>query len=185
MFRSLHYVQASQVQPCWAKQCNKCHTTWKKHETCISLKISGAILRWQNSTTGWKKAKAQKMMKVTSLEPKLEDNSTATTKTKTAIKVFALTSKADGPTIEGGILPSQPVKYTACKETHPLWRWPVLLRKTPTQRGESCCCKQILHFVPKVHHSFRHCPKSRNCTAEGCSSSHNVLLHAAEKVFSL
>ena len=32
-------------------------------------------------------------------------------------------------------------------------------------------------------HTFRQCPQPRNCRAEGCNSSHNTLLHGADKVF--
>ena len=34
-------------------------------------------------------------------------------------------------------------------------------------------------------HMFRKCPKARKCTKPGCESTHNVLLHGAEKVFSV
>ena len=32
-------------------------------------------------------------------------------------------------------------------------------------------------------HSFRTCPRQRKCTIEGCRSTHNTLLHGAERVF--
>ena len=33
-------------------------------------------------------------------------------------------------------------------------------------------------------HTFRQCPQPRKCRAEGCNSSHNTLLHGADRVFS-
>ena len=32
-------------------------------------------------------------------------------------------------------------------------------------------------------HTFRQCPQPRKCQAEGCNSSHNTLLHGADRVF--
>ena len=32
-------------------------------------------------------------------------------------------------------------------------------------------------------HSFRQCPQPRKCTKEGCSSSHDTLLHGADRIF--
>ena len=32
-------------------------------------------------------------------------------------------------------------------------------------------------------HSFRKCPQPRKCTKDGCRSTHNTLLHGAEKIF--
>ena len=32
-------------------------------------------------------------------------------------------------------------------------------------------------------HTFRHCPQPRKCRAKGCNSSHNTLLHGADRVF--
>ena len=64
-------------------------------------------------------AEAHEMIKVTSLKPKSDDNLTTIASTKTALKIFASTSKADAPTIGRSVFPTQPVKYTACKETHP------------------------------------------------------------------
>ena len=83
-----------------------------------------------------RKAEAHEMMKVTSLKPKADENSTAITKTKTAMKVFASTSKADAPTVGRSVLPTQPVRCTACKITQPLWRSFVFRGKTPTQRAK-------------------------------------------------
>ena len=32
-------------------------------------------------------------------------------------------------------------------------------------------------------HMFRQCPNPRKCTKDGCNSSHNTLLHGAERVY--
>ena len=123
------------------------------------------------------------MMKVTSAKTKSKDNSTAITKTKTASKVFASASKADAPTVRRNVLPTQPVKFTACKKTHPLWRCPVFRAKTPTHKAKVVADNKLCVSRLNGQHSFRHCPKPRKCTTEGCSRSHNVSLLGIERVF--
>ena len=40
-----------------------------------------------------------------------------------------------------------------------------------------------MFFCLNDGHSFRQCPQPRKCTKEGCSSSHNTLLHGADRIF--
>ena len=58
------------------------------------------------------------MMKVTSLKPKLDDNSTAITKTETPSPVFD--NKADAPTVGRSVLPRQPVSCIDCQRDRPI-----------------------------------------------------------------
>ena len=129
------------------------------------------------------KAKTHEMMGVTSLKPQSYDNSTTITKTRTALKVFASTSKADESNVGRSALPKPPVKCTARKLTHPLWRWPVFRGKTPTQTAKVVADNKLCFSSPNGQHSFRQCPRPSKRSAEGSSSSHNVFLHGAEKVF--
>ena len=108
---------------------------------------------------------------------------TAITKTKTASKLFASTSKEDEPSVRRSVLPTQPVKCTAREETHPLWRWPVFRGKKTKQRAKVFADNKLCFLWLNGQHSFRQCPKLRKRTVEGCWRSHNVLLHAAEQVF--
>ena len=100
VFRSLHYVQhlpsaavlgqaVPKLQPNlrepWAKH------TFKNKWSCPTLLEFNDWLK--------EKVEAHGMTKITSLKPKSDGNSSAITKKKTALKVFASTSKADTATV--------------------------------------------------------------------------------------
>ena len=97
--------------------------------------------------------------------------------------MLASTSKADAPTVGRSVLPSELGKCTDCKETHPLWRCPVLRRKTRTQKAKAVADNNLCFSCLNRQHFFWKCPKPRKCTAERYSSSHNVLVQGAEKDF--
>ena len=99
------------MQPCRGQAVQKLPPNFKQ---TVKNKWSCPTLSEYNNRLK-EKAVAHEMMKAISLKAKLDDTSTARTKTKTALKVFALTSKADAPTVGGSVLPTQPVKCTACK----------------------------------------------------------------------
>ena len=56
-----------------------------------------------------------------------------------------------------------------------------LIKRRPTAKivAENKHCFSSL----KGNHSFRQCPQPRKCNKDGCNSSHNTLLHGAERVF--
>ena len=56
---------------------------------------------------------------------------------------------------------------------------------TPTQRAQFSAQNKLCFAFLQLDHMFRKCPKARKCTNSGCESTHNVLLHGAEKVFSV
>ena len=70
-----------------------------------------------------------------------------------------------------------------CKDNHPLWRCRVFLDKTPTDRAKIVAGNKLCFSCLKGNHSFRQCPQPRKCNKDGCNSSHNTLLHGAERVF--
>ena len=72
-----------------------------------------------------------------------------------------------------------------CKGKHPLWNCSVFKKKTPTQRAQFSSQNRLCFACLQPDHMFRKCPKSRKCTMPGCESTHNVLLHVAEKTFSV
>ena len=49
--------------------------------------------------------------------------------------------------------------------------------------SESCWREQLCFSCFKGQHSFRICPQPRKCTKDGSGSTHNTLLHGAEKSF--
>ena len=127
------------------------------------------------------KAEAHERMKATSSKAKTDDVTASTvTKTKTGTKVFAATLSNKETT---GTKPRCEKPCVACKESHPLWRCPVFRRKTPTERTKLAAESKLCFSCLNEGHAFRQCPQPRKCTKEGCSSSHNTLLHGSEKIF--
>ena len=57
--------------------------------------------------------------------------------------------------------------------------------KTPTQLTQFSAQNRLCFACFQPDHLFRKCLKARKCTKAGCESTHNVLLHGAEKVFSV
>ena len=55
---------------------------------------------------------------------------------------------------------------------------------TPTQRATLVADNKICFSCLRDKHTFRQCTQPRKCRAEGCISSHNTLLHRADRVFS-
>ena len=57
--------------------------------------------------------------------------------------------------------------------------------KTTTQRAQFSAQNRLCFACFQPDHMFRKSPKARKCTKPSCESTHNVLLHGAEKVFSV
>ena len=55
--------------------------------------------------------------------------------------------------------------------------------KGSTQRAKFVVDNKHYFSCLRDKHTFRQCPQPRRCQAEGCNSSHNTLLHGAERVF--
>ena len=127
------------------------------------------------------KAEAHERMKATSSKPRTEEVSANTvTKTKTGTKVFAATTSNQVKTVPKIRSEKQ---CLGCKDSHPLWRCSVFRQKTPTERTRLAAESKLCFSCLNDGHSFRQCPQPRKCTKEGCSSSHNTLLHGADRIF--
>ena len=74
-------------------------------------------------------------------------------------------------------------KCVACNETHFLWRCTKFKQKTPTERAKLVAESKLCFSCLQPDHSFRNCSRSLKCSKEGCNSSHNTLLHGADRVF--
>ena len=131
------------------------------------------------------KAEAHERMKSATGKPKVEETPTGNvTKTKTNSKVFAATTTSTKNTI--ATKPSTQkfqVTCVVCKDKHPLWRCQVFRKKTPTERAKVVAENKLCFSCFNGQHSFRNCPQPRKCTKDGCGSTHNTLLHGAEKIF--
>ena len=76
-----------------------------------------------------------------------------------------------------------PVSCIACKEKNPLWHCRVFREKTPTQRTKLVAEHKLCFSCLSGQHLFRKCPQPRKCTKDGCTSTHNTLLHGADRIF--
>ena len=129
------------------------------------------------------KAEAHERMKISTTKPKSDESTQSVTRTKTGTKVFAATSSS-ASSKESRTKPNQmQLNCNVCKDYHPLWRCRVFLDKTPTDRAKIVAENKLCFSCLKGNHSFRQCPQPRKCNKDGCNSSHNTLLHGAERVF--
>ena len=118
------------------------------------------------------KAEAHEQMKNMPGKPKIEEPS----KTKAVTRVFASTS-----TVE------KKFEYPSCilcKGKHALWKCSVFKGKTPTQRAKFSAENKLCFSCLQGNHAFRQGPRAKKCTKPGCTSTHSILLHGAERVFS-
>ena len=130
------------------------------------------------------KAEAHDLMKQCATKARPEDNSTSVNKTKTASKVFASNSqqretKKQMPSFSKNTYS----RCIVCKGNHRLWECRVFKENTPTQRAKLVAENKLCFSCLPDKHTFRQCPQPRKCRAEGCKSSHNTLLHGADRVF--
>ena len=64
-----------------------------------------------------------------------------------------------------------------------LWECRVFKEKPPTQRAKLVGDIKLCFSCLRDKHTFCQCPQPSKCRAEGCNSSHNTLLHGADRVF--
>ena len=123
-------------------------------------------------------------MKQSATKAMPEDNSTSVTKTKTASKVFA--SNSQQRETKKQMSSSSTNSYSrciVCEVNHGLWECRVFKEKIPTQRAKLVADNKLCFSCLRDKHTFHQCPQPRKCRAEGCNSSHNTLLHGADRVF--
>ena len=123
-------------------------------------------------------------MKQTSSKARTEDNTNSVVKTKVASRTFAANTqtKSTQRPASTSATPPNP-RCIVCKCNHRIWECRVFKEKSPTQRAKVVAeAKLCLSFLIEKH-MFRQCPNPRKCRKDGCSSSHNTLLHGAERVY--
>ena len=126
-------------------------------------------------------AEAHERMKAASSKPRSEEDPVTTvTKTITGTKVFAATTSNQG---NGASKVKSEKQCVACKDSHPFWRCTVFRRKTPTEGTKLAAESKLCSSCLNEGLSFRQCPQPRKCTKDGCSSSHNTLLHGSDRFF--
>ena len=124
------------------------------------------------------KAEAHERMKAASSKPRSEEVPVTTvTKTKTGTKVFAATTSNQG---NAATKVKSGKQCVACKDSHPLWRCRVFRQKTPTERTKLAAESKLCFSCLNEGNSFRQGPQPRKCAKDGCSRSHNTLLHGSD-----
>ena len=123
-------------------------------------------------------------MKNTAYKSKTEDINNSVTRSKVASKAFAANTRH-----KSNIKPHQSSPSTSisscivCKGSHRLWECRVFKEKNPTQRAKVVAEAKLCLSCLRDKHVFRQCKSPRKCKKDGCNSSHNTLLHGAERYF--
>ena len=130
------------------------------------------------------KAQAHDLMKNTATKARTEDTNNSVTRSKVASKAFAANTQQKSNPKPQQRSPSTSISSCiVCKGSHRLWECRVFKEKTPTQRAKAVAEAKLCFSCLRDEHMFRQCPSPRKCRKDGCNSSHNTLLHGAERVF--
>ena len=125
----------------------------------------------------WLKEKAEGHERLKTINSK--SKSEESVKQKIGTKVFASNANVSKKTKEKPKYPP----CSVCKGQHALWNCAVFKEKNATQRANYVAEQKFCFSCLQSNHSFRNCSKARNCPKPDCESTHNVLLHGAEKIF--
>ena len=130
------------------------------------------------------KAEAHDLMKNTATKARTEDTNNSVTRSKVASKAFAANTQQKSNPKPQQRSPSTSISSCiVCKGSHRLWECRVFKEKTPTQRTKVVAEAKLCFSCLRDKHMFRQCPSPRKCRKDGSNSSHNTLLHGAERVF--
>ena len=125
----------------------------------------------------WLKEKAEGHERLKTINSKVKSEEPV--KQKVGTKVFASNTKVSDKTKEKPKFPP----CSECKGQHALWNCAVFKEKNATQRAKHVAEQKLCFACLQSNHSFRNCSKARKCPKPDCESTHNVLLHGAEKIF--
>ena len=123
-------------------------------------------------------------MKNTAIKAKTEDTNNSVTRSKVASKAFAANTQHKSNLKPQQSSPSKSISSCiVCKGSHWLLECRLFKEKTPTQRTKVVAEAKLFFSCLQDKHIFRQCKSPRKCRKDGCNSSHNTLLHGAERVF--
>ena len=125
----------------------------------------------------WLKEKSEGHERLKTINSK--SKSEESVKQKIGTKVFASNANVSKKTKEKPKYPP----CSVCKGQHALWNCTVFKEKNATQRAKYVAEQKFCFACLQSNHSFRYCSKARKCPKPDCESTHNVLLHGAEKIF--
>ena len=130
------------------------------------------------------KAEAHDLMKNTATKARNEDTNNSVTRSTVASKAFAANTQHKSNLKQQQRSPLTSISSCiVCKGSHRLWEGRVFKEKTPTQRAKVVAEAKLCFSCLRHKHLFRQCPCPRKCRKDGGNSSHNTLLHGAERVF--
>ena len=124
----------------------------------------------------WLKEKFEMHERLRVLNSKAENEEPVKPKTT---KVFAANSQVTSKAQDKSNFP--PCVF--CKCSHALWNWAVFKEKNATQRAKYVAEQKLCLACLNGNHSFRQCSRAKKWPKPECDSTHNVLLHGAEKLF--
>ena len=123
-------------------------------------------------------------MKNTAYKSKTEDINNSVTRSKVASKAFAANTQHKSNFKPQQSSPSTSISSCiVCKGRHRLWECRVFKEKNPTQRAKVVAEAKLCLSCLRDKYMFRQCKSPRKCRKDGCNSSHNTLLHGAERFF--
>ena len=183
MFRSLSYEADLQGSSLVNQALDKIPPNLKKSWRSHIVRI-----QWDRPTlldfNDWLQTKSDShdRMKTAKFKTKPEEPSFSS-KTKTTSKAFASSPKiTDAKTKTQTPRPIKDEPCPHCKANHPLWRCPKFTIENPTQRTRIVAENRLCFSCLKGSFQFRNCPNPRKCNHSGCTSSHNSLLHGADRI---
>ena len=135
---------------------------------------------WQRSTLldfkNWLKEKAEGHERLRVLNSKAKNEEPVKPKTT---KVFAANTKVTSKAQNKSKFPL----FVLCKGIYALWNCAVFKKKNATQRAKQVAEQKLCFACLNGNHSFRQYSRAKKCPNLDCDSTHNVLLHGAEKIF--
>ena len=125
----------------------------------------------------WLKEKAEGHERLKTINSKVKSEEPV--KQKVGTEVFGSNAKVSDKTKEKPKFPP----CSVCKGQHALWNCAVFKEKNATQRAKHVAEQKLCFACLQSSHSFRNRSEARKCPKPDCESTHNVLLHGAEKIF--
>ena len=129
-------------------------------------------------------AEAHNLMKQTLSKVKTEDITNSVVKAKVSSRIFASNVQTKGTQRPAFTSESPPTpRCIVCKGNHRKWECRVFKEKSPTQQSKVVAEAKLRFSCLREKHTYRQCPKPRKCRKHSCNSSHNTLLHRAERIY--
>ena len=122
-------------------------------------------------------------MKQISSKARTEDNINSVVMTKVALKTFAANTQTKATQRQTTWATPPTPRCIVCKGNHRIWECRVFKEKSPTQRPKVVAEAKLCFSCLREKRMFKQYPNPRKCKKHGCNSSHNTLLHGAERVY--